>query len=402
MTRSPALLALGLALVAAAPASASARAPAPLDGSAPAQVDGAAGRPDEGAAAAPAPRARDEGASTPSDAASIAQAPGAAAEEARRGPLDAPPGPLRVGTKEAPPFVVRRPDGALEGPTLELWRQVAGDLGATYTLEDGSLDVAVAALTITADRELRLDFSRPYHTTGLAIAVARRPAEGWVDVFVAVFNAAFLRLVLAFASLQLIVGSLMWLCERRRNPHFQGPAAAGLGAGLWWAVVTMATVGYGDKVPVTGPGRLLAMLWMLVSLIILTTVTASITTSLTLGRLEARIEGPDDLGKLRVGAIAGSTGEGFLREHGLFYRSFADPRAGLRAIDGGSIDALVHDEPILRAEIDAGHAGAIEILPRTFQRQDYAFGLPTGSPLREPINQSLARRVEGPSWPLSR
>ena len=35
----------------------------------------------------------------------------------------------------------------------------------------------------------------------------------------------------------------------------------------------------------------------------------------------------------------------------------------------------------------------IDMLPRTFQRQDYALALPTGSPLREPINRILARRV---------
>lgn len=339
-------------------------------------------------------------------AVALAPAPaGAAVDDGR---------PLRVGTKEAPPFVTRGPDGALTGPSLELWAAVAGDLGARYVveerdlegllvgLEDGTLDVAVAAITITAERETRVDFTRPFYTAGLAIAARSPAAEGWIDVFIAVFNAAFLRLVLTFAGLQLAVGALMWLCERRENPHFQGPAAAGLGAGLWWAVVTMATVGYGDKVPRSAPGRLLAMLWMLVSLILLTTVTASITTSLTIGRLEAQVRGPDDLGKVRIGAVAGTTGEAFLRARMLDFRTFTDPRAGVRAIEAGRIDALVHDEPILRAELDAAHAGSIELLPRTFQRQDYAFALTSGSPLREPINQSLARRVDGLSWPFSR
>ncbi len=312
---------------------------------------------------------------------------------------------LRVGTKETPPFVERSEEGQLRGPSLDLWRDIAGDIGLAYDLEerdleglfagleDGSLDVAVGALTITAEREQRIDFTHPFHTTGLAIAIAEGPGEGWIDVFITVFTASFLRLVLAFAGLQLVFGLLMWLCERRRNPHFQGPASAGLGAGIWWSVVTMATVGYGDKVPVTAAGRVLAMTWMLVSLIVLTTLTASITTSLTLGGLEAQVRGPEDLGKLRVGAASGTTGELYLREMKLNYRSYADPRAGLAAITGDEIDAFVHDEPILEVEIASGYVGLVELLPRTFQRQDYAFALPTGSALREPVNQSLVRRL---------
>ena len=109
----------------------------------------------------------------------------------------------------------------------------------------------------------------------------------------------------------------MWLLERKHNPHFQGSRASGVSSGLWWAVVTMATVGYGDKVPRTGAGRLLAMLWMLASLIILTTVTAAITSSLTVGRLEAKVSGSEDLGKLRVcrDRCAGDRRTGLRRSH---------------------------------------------------------------------------------------
>lgn len=311
---------------------------------------------------------------------------------------------LRVGTIPSPPFVTHQ-GGRWSGTSIDLWRDIAEELGLRYELqerdleglfvglEDGSLDIAVAGLTVTADREQRVDFTHPFYTTGLAIALAHVGPDSWIDIFLAVFNLSFLRLLITFAGLQLAVGALMWLLERRHNPHFQGSPGAGLAAGMWWAVVTMATVGYGDKVPSTGPGRLVAMLWMLASLIILTTVTASITTSLTLGRLEAKVSGPEDLGKLRVGAVRGTTSEAYLREMKLNYRSFASPEAGLVAIEARDLDALVDDAPTLTALVEASHREHIDMLPRTFQRQDYALALPTGSPLREPINRILARRV---------
>ena len=75
-------------------------------------------------------------------------------------------------------------------------------------------------------------------------AVGMGRSDDWIDVFVAVFNMGFLRLLIIFAGLQVAVGALMWLLERKHNPHFQGSHATGVYAGLWWAVVTMATVGY--------------------------------------------------------------------------------------------------------------------------------------------------------------
>ncbi len=77
----------------------------------------------------------------------------------------------------------------------------------------------------------------------------------------------------------------------------------------------------------------------------------------------------------------------------LDYRGFTDLAVGLAAIESGELDAIVFDRPLLTSEIADGHAKTLELLPRTFQRQDYAFALPTGSPLREPINRILARNL---------
>ncbi len=61
---------------------------------------------------------------------------------------------------------------------------------------------------------------------------------------------------IAAMSVLLIVGSsmVMWGLERGKNPeHFGSIPEA-----MWWAIVTMTTVGYGDMTPVTPIGRLVA------------------------------------------------------------------------------------------------------------------------------------------------
>ena len=59
-------------------------------------------------------------------------------------------------------------------------------------------------------------------------------------------------------SITLIAGLLMTVIDHRNFPS--------LGSGLWWAVQTVTTVGYGDRVPTSVGGQLLAALVMLLGI----------------------------------------------------------------------------------------------------------------------------------------
>ena len=56
----------------------------------------------------------------------------------------------------------------------------------------------------------------------------------------------------------------------------EGSNIKNFGDGLWWAVTTVTTVGYGDRFPVTTEGRLLAVLLMLAGISLVGVITASI------------------------------------------------------------------------------------------------------------------------------
>ena len=61
--------------------------------------------------------------------------------------------------------------------------------------------------------------------------------------------------------------------------------------GLWWAIQTVTTVGYGDVVPTSTLGRLVAALVMIVGIGFLTVITAVITSTF-IESARRRREGP--------------------------------------------------------------------------------------------------------------
>jgi voltage-gated potassium channel len=56
----------------------------------------------------------------------------------------------------------------------------------------------------------------------------------------------------------------------------EGSNIKNFGDGLWWAVTTVTTVGYGDRFPTTSTGRALAVCLMLVGISLMGVITASV------------------------------------------------------------------------------------------------------------------------------
>ena len=318
---------------------------------------------------------------------------------------------LIVGTTQAPPFAMKNGDGTWSGISIDLWRAIADQMQLSYQLrecdlqnllmglQDGSLDAAVEALTITAEREKVIDFTSPFYTTGLGIAVARKRTVDWLSVGQHLFSSRMVQLFSVLALGIFVAGALVWVCEKRMNPeHFGEPGLRGLWAGIWWAVVTHTGVGYGDKIPVTVAGRVVAVLWMFASIIMLIVLTAALTSVLTVHHLHTRIHGPQDLARVWVATVPGSTSEAYLRRNHIAYRDYSTLSAGLLAVVTGEVDALVYDVSLLRHFAHTQMKGEIEVLPTTFEFQAYAIALPAGSPLREPINRALLEIIEHPAW----
>lgn len=320
-----------------------------------------------------------------------------------------PPDTVVIGTRVAAPFVMAE-DGGYAGLSVALWSHVAERLELPYVfeerdlealltgVEDGSLYASVAALTVTAEREERVDFTHPFFTSGLGIAVPHRPA-GFVQAVLRLFSLEFLWVFGLLGGLLLFWGGLVWLFERAENEEeFGGTAAQGIGSGFWWAAVTMTTVGYGDKAPKTLAGRVVGFVWMFMAIIVISFFTAAIASSLTVTQLDSRVSGPEDLPQARVGTLDGSAAASYLDDDGVASVAFPSIPDGLEALASGSIDAFVHDAPILRYFGQNEFRGRTRVLPGTFAEQYYAIALPEGAADRDAINLVLLDYLASEEW----
>ena len=137
--------------------------------------------------------------------------------------------------------------------------EISANAGLTGTLRILRLVVLVAIFT----RSCLALYNLFKHLLFDFLAVTRHP---WMFVIRPLLKRRGLGLVtVAFFSLAVVAGVLHALFEGHHP-----------GEGLWWALVTLTTVGYGDFAPVTAAGRLTAAVLMLSGIGVLAFVTASI------------------------------------------------------------------------------------------------------------------------------
>ena len=318
---------------------------------------------------------------------------------------------LKVGMATVPPFVMETTDGEPEGISVDLWREIAERKGWDFVwqplsfrellaaVEKGDIDVAVGALTMTADREQRFDFSHPFYQTGLSIGVLPQPEQNLFTALRALISWQFLSVVLGLSTLLLAVGVLVWFAEHKRNPEqFGGSTLQGLGAGMWWAAVTMTTVGYGDKTPTTLLGRLVGLVWMFAGLIVVASFTAAITTSLTVGNLTSRIQSENDLYGTVVATIDDTASQRYLQEQHIRYRAYPDLTTAMTSVAEGETGAVVYDRALMQYRNQQLGEKHLSILPGMFAKQLYAFAIPEGSALRAPLSLEILDVTESERW----
>jgi voltage-gated potassium channel len=85
----------------------------------------------------------------------------------------------------------------------------------------------------------------------------------------------------------------LYVAEHGTNEAVATPLDA-----LWWGVVTMTTVGYGDVYPMTGEGRVAAAILMVLGIGLFGVITATVTSLLVRDEEGSLVEADDPITKL--------------------------------------------------------------------------------------------------------
>jgi ABC-type amino acid transport substrate-binding protein len=322
----------------------------------------------------------------------------------------APAGKIKVVTRNLEPFSFEK-DGRRVGYAAELWDQLARETGLEYevqvvgtaqeiidALKNKTADVGVGAISVTAKREEIIDFSQPFYESGLQVLVSGSSGSFADNIFALISNLFNLELIGAFLLLlvtMFIISHLVWRYEHKVNgDQWPEDYKAGLWESFWWTISTLLVGGADNKGPVGVGGRIVAVVWMLLSIVLVSLLTASFTTTLTINTLKGDINGPGDLPGRKVATVKGSTTESWLSTRGAKVVSFATPTECVIALKSGDVNAVVYDAPVLQYEAGKLNDEKLQMVGSVFERQNYAFALQPESVLRERLNQALLKLGE--------
>ncbi|KIC40694.1 glutamine ABC transporter substrate-binding protein [Ruegeria sp. ANG-R] len=307
---------------------------------------------------------------------------------------------LTVTTVTRPPFSFVE-DGAQSGFSMDLLAALSESLGWDYSInrvdsfgemlsavQDGSADMAIANISITAMRETRMDFTQPIFEAGLQIMVPSEAARQPSLLHALLSRELFIAIGLAFAIL-LGGGMLMWSFEKRAQPYFDRKLNEAWFPSFWWALNLVVNGGFEERMPRTPFGRLLGVVLVVSSLFIVSVFTARITSVMTVDAITGNVNSINDLYGKQVGTIADSTAANFLNRREIEFTGYGDLQEMLTAFTDKELDAVVFDAPIL--SYYASHEGRrlATMTGGIFLRENYGIAFPTGSPLVEDVNQAL-------------
>jgi polar amino acid transport system substrate-binding protein len=309
--------------------------------------------------------------------------------------------PIRVAVVPLEPFVARDGERA-DGMYIEIWNRVAEGLGRPTefvwvnafadllpAVESGKADVAAAPFGLTTDREKKYDFSSAVLRSGPKLGVSKS-LSAKKSILGALFSADIGRLLLGALFVLIVLAHIIWLVERNvpsENDHFRRRYPQGVWDGFWWAAVTIATVGYGDKAPRSLRGRLVGLLAITCSLFMVGAFVSEVTTTLASRSSKLAVNNLNEARRYKVGALDGSTFMAYLQAQGVTARGYPNQQALFEAVDKRAVDVVVANPYALQV---VGPRYGVVPVGDVMYEEFVAFGLAQGSPLREEINAQLA------------
>jgi len=317
---------------------------------------------------------------------------------------------LIIGVHDSPPFIMQE-GGQYTGLSVDIWEQIAIENGYSFeyknyqnlsglieAISKAEVDLSINPLTVTSERLKKFNFTQPFFISNVGIAVVVSDSSPIFSFLKKFFSRQFFEVVFLLFIIIFIFGFILWLVERKKNPQHFEKGWRGIGDGIWWSAVTMTTVGYGDKAPKTGLGRVISIIWMFTAVIIISGFTASISAALTYNKLQTSISTVEDLHSVKVGTVKNSSTAEFLDDRRIGYYAYETLEMAINELNEKKIEAVIYDSPLLSYLINSKklHQDA-DIIPSGINSIYFSFSSKNDS-LLEAIDPTLISIIESPEW----
>ena len=160
---------------------------------------------------------------------------------------------IKIAVKEFPPFVFKDLRGFCIDmataicernglkPEFVYYQTVPEVLNA---VETGACDINFSGITITAEREKRLDFSHPFFDAGLIVAVQKGADNKLLNLIQNILKVIGYSVLVFLIGLTVVAHAIWFLEKNDDDPKsFPKDYKKGIIDAYWWAIVTMTTVG---------------------------------------------------------------------------------------------------------------------------------------------------------------
>ena len=323
-----------------------------------------------------------------------------------------PTKPLRVATGLATPFVFEK-NGQITGFSIDLWHSITDEMNVKSEIfvnpttqdllsavKSGKADVGIGNISITAERDKDFDFSQPMFESGLQILVLNHEngVRSVPSLLAVIFSPALIQLVGIILVIILVPAHIVWFFERHRSEGMIPTLSyfPGIFKACWWAAATLAT--QADEMPKSVIGRVVAVVWMFTSVVFVAYFTATVTTSLTVDRLQGNIKGPDDLVSKRVATVINSTSATYLHEQNIQVLEFNKVAQAYDALLQEKADAVVFDAPVLLYYASGEGKEKVKVIGSVFRKENYGIVFGANSPYRKPVNKALLTLQENGTY----
>jgi polar amino acid transport system substrate-binding protein len=316
---------------------------------------------------------------------------------------------LKVGVVGNPPFVVYgENDADVTGISLDVWRAIAESQkwNSEYlrqnsvsegikAVAEGKLDVLIGPISITPERAAieNITFTQPYFSSGIGLLIPGEPLSLW-ERLSPFFGLAAMSSAGVLTLLLFLVGNLIWLAEHRKNPEqFSPHYPEGVQNGMWFALVTLTTVGYGDRSPRTKLGQLVAGVWMLVALLSFSSITAGLASAFTTALSEANatplFSSVNDIKNKDIAVVRGTTAVDWAQFYRADIKEANNLVGAVALLKKEQVQAVMFDRPALIYYTQQHPDAKLKVTEIRISLEPYGFIIEEDSPLKKLLNVEI-------------